>query len=78
MAINEDKIMDLIEKVGKLTGRIDEYVKAHGVEHDQIDTFMGDQRKINEKTIKLWSGVIVVMGVLNFISVSIAVYVALR
>jgi C4-dicarboxylate-specific signal transduction histidine kinase len=72
MGLNEEKIMQLIEKMGNLTGTMETYITEHNKEHDKIDCEFRDQKEINErqskvndKVLKLQTGVVVIIGAIN-------------
>ena len=72
MGLNEEKIRELIEKMGNLTGTMETYIKEHTKEHDKIDCEFRDQKdinerqsKVNDKVLKLQTGIVVIIGAIN-------------
>jgi len=64
--------MELIEKMGNLTGTMETYITEHTKEHDKIDCEFRDQKdinerqsKVNDKVLKLQTGIVVIIGAIN-------------
>jgi hypothetical protein len=63
--ITDQNVLELIKSVSSLTSRLDTWIEAHEKIHEINDLAWNKQQEFNKKTMVLYTGAVIIIGIIN-------------